>query len=301
MSYELMIDPRIEIIGIIEYFSDPLSSDKLIETIRNPIEREYQNSMISYFEKYKEHPALLFYKTLKQNGFGSETAIRLLLYHSQIPYLFSQPVIQNQKHLEWIQLLRAWVEETKYGHFLENNQLVINQIQDMAESQISQTPICDLIEIFFGDSRKSYHIHPSSFKTGNYNVFLPNQGLAIVLGYPLFNENTILSRVLHEFSYGFIRPTVDLNWSLFQQFESIFKDFSKTILPGKTLSKREVIYELITQSVLSILSPSVMEKSSIIYSLTTLIEQEYQHHRNHYPNFSSFIPRIIELLRELIH
>jgi len=290
MSYELLIDPRIELIGVIEYFADPITSDKVFKTVSNPIEREYQQRMISHFEKYKEHPAVGFYKTLKQNGLTPETTIRLLLYHSQVPYLFSQPVIQNQKHLEWIQLLRGWVEETKFIFFLEKNQSALNQILDRVELQISQAPLCDVIELFFGEYRKSYHIYPSPLKPGNYNVFLPNQGLAVIIGCPLLNEETLYNRVIFEFAYGFIKPAVDLNWTLLQPLEAIFK----------TRGKREVVYELITQSVLSILTAQSLEKNALMQSIITLISQEFQHRREIYPTFASFIPRIAELTRELL-
>jgi hypothetical protein len=287
MSYELTVDPKIEMLGILEYFADPHIPLFFTDTIPHSLEQEYQKRIESYFAPFRDHPALLGLKKMKELGFKSDQAVRLLLYHSQIPYLFSQPVIQNQKHLEWVQTLRLWIDDTKFPSFYEKNKHFYEKVIQTVESAIDQIPIFDVIELFFGDKRVSYHIIASSIKTGNFNVFLPNRGIAGIIGSPILSSTSIYARIIHELAYCFIRPAVDLHWSYFQPSQD----------PAKPANNREAVYELIVQAVQSILVVGSVPEYSLLSAIAENISSEYQHNRSQYPTFATYIPRIATIIR----
>lgn len=288
MTNEVSVEAKIELLGILEYFVDSTINTFFLTDLVNLLEKEYQKRIEQYFSPFINHPAIIGLKELKKNGFKSEQAVRLLLYHSQIPYLFSQPVIQNQQHLEWIKLLRLWIDDTKFSIFFEKNHTLYQHITESVETIISKIPLYDIVELFFGEKRTSYFIFLSSIKMGNYNVFLPNKGLAIIIGSPILSSLSIYQRMIHEIALGFIKPGIDLNWTLFQKEE---KD-----LRQKT--DREPVYEMIAQAVQEFLVPGSIKGDSLHYSLVNAITNEYQVKRKLYPVFSMFIPYLAKIIKE---
>jgi len=288
MANEVMVEAKIELLGILEYMVDPTVNNFISSNLLNPSELEYKKRVNHYFSPFLQHSALLGLKDLFSNGFKSEQAVRLLLYHSQIPYLFSQPMIQNQKHLEWIKQLRLWIDDTKFPLFFENNLALYQHITEAVETSISQIPIFDIIELFFGERKPSYSIFASSIKTGNFNVFLPNKGLAVVLGSPILSSLTLYPRLIHELALGFIKPAIDLYWSLFQKEENTTK---KKV-------DRDLVYDLIAKAVQEFLIPGSIYENSLITSLVESISTEYQAKRNVYPLFSMFIPQLAKFFKE---
>ena len=280
MSYEITVDPKIEMLGILEYFADPKIPVLLADKIVDPHDQDYVHRIISKFAPLKDHKAIHQLIKMKEQNFKTNQAVRLLLYHSQIPYLFSQPVIQNQKHLEWIGMLREWIENTGFPTFLEKNQLYYKELVEFAENQLEQVPLCDIIELFFGEKRTSYHIYLSAIHTGNYDVFLPNKGIGALIGAPILKASDLPKRILKEFAYSFIRPAVDLHWSLFQ-----------SVKENANLS-REKVYDLLAKAIQAVLLGEQDLDISEISWLYLPIMNEYQKNRRLYPNFSSFIPSI---------
>lgn len=288
MSYELIVDPKIEMLGILEYFAQANVPDFFLNNSFHPLEIEYQKKVESYFAPFRDHSALHGLIKMKEQGFRSDQAVRLLLFHSQIPYLFSQPVIQNQKHLEWVQSLRLWIDDTKFPSFYDKNKSFYLKIMESVEFAMDQIPIYDLIELFFGEKRESYHIIASTIKTGNYNVFLPNKGIAAIIGSPILGSPTIYPRIIHELAYCFIRPGIDFHWSHFQVFKET----------DQISSQRESMYELIAQSIQAALIPGSVAESSLLSTIKDMITTEYQNKRSIYPTFTSFLPRIAQSIRE---
>jgi hypothetical protein len=288
MSYELTVDPKIEMLGILEFFAHIHNSDFVSNNHLHPLEMEYQKKVEHYFEPFRDHVALHGLVKMKEMGFRSDQAVRLLLFHSQIPYMFSQPVIQNQKHLEWVQNLRLWIDDTKFPSFYDKNKSFYGKIMESVEFAMDQIPIFDLIELFFGEKRDSYHIIASSIKTGNHNVFLPNKGIAAIIGSPILGSPSIYPRIIHELAYCFIRPGIDLYWSHFQTSQE----------SEKTSNQRESVYELIAQSIQAALIPGSVMEYTVLSMVSESIKSEYQKNRTIYPTFTSFLPHIAHLLRE---
>jgi hypothetical protein len=283
-----MVDPKIEILGVLEYYSDPMIPKYLSENSQSPIEKEYHFKIDHYFSLFQEHPALRKFREMKESGFKSEQAVRLLLYHSQIPYLFSQPVIQNQKYLEWIQLLRLWIDETKFPSFFEKNKSLYQLLIESAEKSLNQIPLCDVVEIFFGEKKPSYQIYLSSLKIGNFNVFLPTKSIAVILGSPQLSATDIYPRIIHEIAHCFIRPAIDLHWSAFQSFKE----------SNEVPIKREAVYELIVQAVQAVLAPDSIPVFSLLSTLINKIKEEFQTRRDLYPMFSTFVPKLAVTMKE---
>jgi hypothetical protein len=287
MSYEITVDPKIEMLGVLEFLLDLPSHQESNPSISSQ-EKEYIHKIKHIFSPFQNHPALMFLQEMQEQGFKSEQAVRLLLYHSQIPYLFSQPVIQNQKHLEWVQLLRGWIEDTKFPSFFEKSKSFYKGLEEYVNLILSEIPLCDVIELFFGEKRHSYHIFVSPIKIGNYNVFLPSRGIAVVIGSPILESVDLYSRIIHEFSHLFIRPAVDINWTHFLKIED----------NGKPPKKREAVYELIVQAVQGVIVPGSKQQYSLLTTLTEKIETEFRAKRHIYPTFASFIPQLAKIIRE---
>lgn len=287
MSYEITVDPKIEMFGILEYLLDSPAMKEEVPSL-SPHEQAYLQKIEHTFSPFQKHPAILFLQDMQKQGFKSEQGIRLLLYHSQIPYLFSQPVIQNQIHLKWIQLLRKWVEETKFPTFLDSSKSLYQKVEEYVDESLSQIPLCDVLELFFGEKRPSYHIYVSSIKTGNYNVFLPNRGVAVVIGSPILSATDLYARVIHEFSHLYIRPAVDLYWTYFVTVDEA----------DKTPKKREAIYELLVQAVQAVIVPGSNHQYSLLTAIINKIETEYRTKRHLFPTFTTFVPELAKMIRE---
>jgi len=302
MSSYFRTDPRIDLLGVLEYFSIKDSEWKsLFSDSLSLKEKTLREACIDYFSAFADHPAISFFRQLQQNDFFYDKPVRWVLYHHQFPLLQPDPAIHHPEYEEWMVLVRDFLIQSKWELFWNSIQSEETLFLEEASNTIDTFPALDVLEWFFGEKQTQYSVIFSFIKAGCFSVFEPDQTATAILGAPCIKVNATPHNVIHELSHHFINPAINLYCNCFQPYISVLNQILQPLQNSAYSNVRSMIYEYCTRAVESILSPSLNDsymeherREGFIFlpQLKNFLENSYIANRSKFANFSLFIPEI---------
>lgn len=244
-SMKVSIDPRIELLSIIQLFSDygknyrPLSD----------LESNYRKAICDYFYSHRNDPAIKCFSSLVKQGFNftypMDFALSLALDLKSNSLWLNEP-IQNStaqsaggmKHInEFTAKMAEFAQHTDFVSFFKNNTNFYRSIVAEVKIKLARFSVTDVFAAYFGVQYQDYTLILNPLcDAGGYGLWRENEdGMlsAYAVTGPLGNEEGLLrfvgepeglcAFIWHEFGHSVINPLTSKHLEELATFDDLFE------------------------------------------------------------------------------
>ena len=319
-------DKRIETL----YFVFLLSDYPLVTTHSSG----YKTSVLHYFDKYRDHQAVLLAKELTSKGFSFDYAVNWVYQHSDFPALEKSYEVSFPFHERKIspdslerfreELVRFYHQTNCDGFFTVQHEF-LEQMVDRVEGSFGKKNIIGVIEDYYGVKKDAdYYVilspllHSGGFSIERSNLHDKKKELYAVIGpsglkdsLPEFDKVFLeQDMVIHEFSHNYANPIVEKFIHQTASLEqAVYNPVKKKVKEEGYDSYEAFLYELIVRATTLRIVEIVYgeeeaeqlleyEKSAGFASIEKVAEalKKYEKQRDKYPSLEEFFPEIINSL-----
>ncbi len=323
------IDPRIELLMVVQYLSGYKGHPELLTSLNFP----YKQSVKKTFSGYKEHPAVKMFARMSSRGFSYDTPPKVMLHLSDPPGLevvFPLPEHAIKKaggknRLEkFIALLRDFSRHSDFMSFYDSQKQTYAAIRETVEKNFSDTDFIGELEDYFGIEQRSYNIILVPLSNGNYGPRLKHEDEtfdAYNIISPRDFKDGILQfgareyfrhLALHEFGHSFVNPLTEKHMDELKKYASLYKPIQKEMKARAYGDWESAINEHIIRAVTTRLQYLHRGKENGDQALQQEINwgfvyvehlckkmEIYERNRQKFLTFTALYPQLIETFREL--
>jgi len=326
---EVIIDPKIELLGVIEYLALDESTNRNRQVFDD--DNEYVREVKKHFENYANHDAVVSFRELQKKGFNFEAPVILLLEASNPPdldvkfplpeFLSSKanenPKVGEQKLFEWLVELREFAKESEFIKFFDAHKSLYENISTPMAKVLKSEDTPEKLEEFFGESKKSYTVILAPLYSGGYSHLNSKENSFVIVGptkveddLPHFCYHRTPQFVMNAIAFAFVEPIVDDNWDFFAKSAKLYDHIVEMMIQQSIPNWQMALSEHFTKAAILNIDESNIEGelnlvSSVSWGLwylpeiDDLIKKEFINRREKYPRFTDFAHKISELLAEM--
>jgi hypothetical protein len=324
----LAIDPRLELLSVVQFLSDYDSLTGLM----TKEDIEYKQDILDFFGGHKDDRAIQVTNTLTRLGFGFDappTAMMYLDYALEPRWgiTFSDSLIskaRGESDLKvFVESLQKFSRETGFAAFFENHREYYRSIVDDTAEIVPDRDYIGEMEAYYGVANDMYSVvlvplfHPGGFgftivQSGfreSYSFIGPvgQRG-----GIPLFHEGMdarrLIQLLLHEFGHSFVNSAIEAHGSAVMKYASLFTAIEVSMknqsYPDWMTSLKEHVLRAVVARIENARDPIAgrailaNEKSRGFLYVEKLYAKlaEYETNRSKYPTLDSFVPELLTAL-----
>ena len=331
------VDPRIELISIVQYLAD---YDSVLTKIGFPNRQfnednfQYKTSLIAHFQPQKNHPAVLYYREMLQSGCWLGAPVEAILHFSDPPALHQNSELSEfpirrcggkDQLLTWVAKLREFARDSQFESFRKSQARFYDETEDAVYRQSTLDRYVGLMEAYYGYRQNSYSMllaplydscgfgPRTKAPNGRFDVYYVAGMMSLSNGSPRFGDGASLRyMVWHEFSHPFVNHLVDRYYKDFQLYESLFPPIEPQMRKNGYGDWNNVINEHLVDAVnvrLYALDLGSGESESL---LKTLVEHGflylpalcdrlklYESQRGKYRTLDDFFPEFVQVFNEI--
>jgi hypothetical protein len=162
-SLNITVDPRIELLAVVQFLSGYGERTGLITCYDFP----YKVDVSEYFSAYKDHPAVKLFAEMSLSGFNFDAPPDAMLHLSNPPELTLEvPFTRNlkrraggQERLEkFIQELRDFAQKTNFRSFFEAHKGTYSKLVSDTYGKMQGVDFIATLENYYGMKQLSYNI-----------------------------------------------------------------------------------------------------------------------------------------------
>ena len=326
-SINIIIDPRIELLSIVQYLSSYKEKDECLITNSD---FEYRNRVDEYFSPFKSHEAVKLFDKLSNNSFSYDAPPATMLYMTKDFQLRENIDISDdliirigkKDNIEKLyDLLKNFSEETKFNDFYNANREYYNSLIENTSNTISdENKIIEELEEFYGIKQESYNLVLVSLYGGvGYGIKLESDKNKYDV-YSIIGSNSLYSKELpyfgsessfnylqrHEFSHSFVNPLTEKYWNEAEKYSILYNPLEEIMRKQAYTTWESCLNEHIIRTITTRFSylenrnwgytELEMHKSNRFLYIDKLLEklEEYDNNRDKYPTFESFYPELLK-------
>lgn len=230
---------------------------------------------------------------------------------------------------DFLKEVRQFVQSSDFMRFFNDHEEFYSVILERAQNFINEEVHLEWFTSFFSNDAEGQFIlalAPNNGGPSYGSFFLSPDGeieyySILGLGYPFLDEHQVpvfenlvfLTTIIHEFCHSFVNPFVDRHQSEFRTlgeklFPLVKSSMKNQAYPDwETMMKETLVRTCVTRYLMAFKGEEVA-KTEMDRQMTrgfVLVEKlfnllgEFESHRESYPTFASFIPRIILSLNEI--
>jgi hypothetical protein len=173
-SLNITVDPRIELLAVVQFLSGYGERTGLITRYDFP----YKSDISEYFSAYKNHPAVKLFEEMSVSGFSFDAPPDAMLHLSNPPELTLQLPFtrylkrragREEKLEKFIQELRDFAGKSDFMSFFEAHRGTYSKIISDTQSKMAGVDFIATLENYYGMKQLSYDIilaplfHPGGF------------------------------------------------------------------------------------------------------------------------------------------
>lgn len=320
----VMIDPRIELLAIVQLISDYDSRFGLITRFHS----SYKDNMKKHFNQYSKHPAVKLFEKMSEKGFSYHIPPALMLYCSNPPELnrvrdygdYFEGRAEKIELDKFIEELQNFARDTDFSQFFLANEDFYNTVLDKNIMTIRSTPYIAELESYFGMKQNSYTIilsplfHAGGFGPrldaayGKYDIYSILGPTRIDKNTPIFSSNISW----HEFGHSFVNPLSEKNQDEVNKYQKLYTPLAVQMKSQAYPNWLTCVNEHVDRAVTCRLiyrndGEAVYEKAvssekinGFLY-IDALLEalEKYEKNRDRYKTFEDFYPEIINVFKTL--
>ncbi len=327
---EITVDPRIELLAVVQYLS---GYDDRVGLITD-FEFEYKRGIADYFGSYSGHPAVIYFDRLSQSGFSFDAPPSAMLFLTDPPeleqrYPFTQYITNRaggkDRLAEFVEMLRSFAVDTDFMRFYASHRAEYDSMIEAVQLKLGGHEYAQMLEEYYGMEQNGYYIvlaplfHPGGFGprvevAGNlfdvYSIVGP-QGVSDDL--PDFGtEEGFRHMAVHEFSHSFVNPTTSGHRDRIMKYDILYnpiaEKMTKMAYPNWETCVNEHLVRAITIRIEALYMGDTGFRDMVSRELAqgfiyvpAILEalEKYEANRDLYADFTSFYPTMIGTFRNL--
>lgn len=320
-AFDLTVDPRFELLGVVQQLSGRLPADAYAAEHRERVEKR--------FGAFRDHPAVALYRDLAAIDAREEAAVTTLIYYSDPPELalkdrnadihFVNGPGEAEEMQRFLHELRSFARASDFKGFFRDNRAFYGKLEDAARTSLGAVDPVAEIERYLGlslASRSHYILMPRHAATHAFIVPYPlppaNMGAESFDAYTMSPDLAVegfASVVWSEPLFVFIDPS-------FYYFEKLNipdpADFYGAAFARCRLASPDCVKHFAVSAIIEHLdrkakAPSLSGKDRtaaatpegrIVKALSERLD-EYDARRDLYPTLWHFYPRWFSVFEEL--
>ena len=162
-SINVLVDPRIELLAVVQYLSGYGERFGLITRYDMP----YKHDVMGYFALFKEHPAVKLFARMSADNFNFDAPPAAMLHLSEPPDLSLEAPFTDylkkraggeERLEEFVKSLRDFARETQFMAFFEAHKGTFLQTVFDAHEKLRDIDYIGTLENYFGMKQHSYNI-----------------------------------------------------------------------------------------------------------------------------------------------
>lgn len=330
-TLDIRVDPRVELLSIVcRLAGNPEYNRARINA--------YTRDVDEYFQPYRDHPAIKRLRQLRSScGISFDAPMSLAVHLSDahamklLVTLESWPEDLDQRWRQadlpaYVTQLREFAEKTHFGNFLGAHQELFDKAVAQTKATLANRGHLEWFDGFFGPATAvRYHLVLSMLNGENsYGVRLVaghQEDAYSILGawntsndgVPRFDDNMVWVLV-HEFGHSYVNPIV------FKHMEELRQVGMKIYALDPNRMQKQAYGHWATVMCESVLRACVIRYLQVNESAAAAQRQrdydtqrgftwvpglsdlliDYEQHRDRYPTFEAFIPRIVAFFNEYV-
>lgn len=330
-NMQVCVDPRIELLSIVQYFSDYGSKHRPL----TELDSGYSQAVLAHFAAHKEHGAVRLYSELVQRGFNfsypMELAVNLafaggsnaIFLENPVPIFVKERAGGQERIDSFVQLLGDYAKQSDFRSFFAVNQPLYGQIVEEVKNKLAGFNITHAFSAYFGVHYQDYILILNPLcDAGGYGIWQQDakggiraysitgpvaveQGQLLFVGDPI----GLCAFNWHEYGHSVVNPLTAGQLSDVQQFEQLFAPVAAKMEKLAYGTWEMCLNEHIVRAcVIRLLFRQFgrergqellqYERELGFYLVDPLLEwlKTYEAKRDCYPSFAKYFPSIIPVL-----
>ncbi|HKR02855.1 MAG TPA: DUF4932 domain-containing protein [Pyrinomonadaceae bacterium] len=325
---KITVDPRIELLSVVQSLTDYF--------LINKDDTSYRRAVEKHFATFKNHPAVKLFSQMWRKGFNFQVPPSAMLYLSNPPELklqrpFTDEIIKRaggpERLDQFLQTLRDFARASDFNSFYRANKKSYERMVDGVRAKARTLDYIYVLESYYRIRQHSYHVMLMPLAQelgfgvnlkrddGRLDLYQMIGRSAVKDGFPLFGQGgeiTLQNLVWHEFSHSFVNPLSEKHRETLAKYATLYAPISKQMSEQAYSDWEHAVNEHVIRALTSRLaaleiSTEVGERElqadkqrGFIY-IEALAERlkEYESQPGKYPTFADFYPRLIEVFKEI--
>ena len=324
---EVKVDPRIELMAVTQILADYGWTGLLSKQ-----DTAYRRDVDAWFSPFKQHAVVKRFAELARGGYTFDGPAGTMMCLSAppevkldgLPEECGAPRAGGAASLEaWLEQLRDFARVSDFGSFFRAHAGLFALMEEATRKKLVRDYAADL-EAYHGIRQASYTIILAPLLVGNYG---PRRGrpdgrfdiygilgtTGTSNGVPQFGSvENLRALVWHEFGHSFVNPEVERLSASLDKSKQLMDPIAARMRASAYQQWRTVVIEHVDRAVAVRLAFRELgedageqalanEKAASFAYVEALAERlkEYEQHRDRYPTFRDFAPRLIAVFDEL--
>lgn len=328
LGFDIKVDPRIELLAIIQSFTDWPRVGAF-----TTLSFGYYEDVKTYFEPYRDHPSVQWFNKNLQGGWSYDAPPTAMLHLSSPPEVkivlpFTKSLIQRgdgRENLDkMIHLMNQFIKDSNFMEFWERQQPFYEEFVKRVKELLPFDKYANLMMDFYGERKANFVFIPVPlFHGGGYGAQIETEKgkVSYYLGgpqkvenkFPVYDIKRIKALVFHEFGHSFVNPVVYDNAGELNRYKSFFQYMKKEMERQAYGNWITACHEHLVRTGESFLLElaGFPEEAKRNYknnlergfSLLPFFREKmefYLKNRDKYPSFRDFFPEIIKVFEEVM-
>jgi hypothetical protein len=331
-SLSIAVDPRIELLSIVQYLSD---YGNRFSGLVTGFDQTYRAEVNLWFSKFRSHQAIQMFNSMSSKGFSFDAPPAAMLYmnpdFSIEPAISASPGLLIWKRaggkmnmMSFAGALKAFAAESGFFRFYKDHTPFYEQITRETVRSVQNEDIIGQLEQYYGEKRNSYTViispllgggsfGPQIERTGGtkdiYCIMGPHR---VQDGNPQFGSSDFFTQLQrHEFSHSFVNPLADKYKAFVGKYSDLFLPL-EAVMRGQAYANWEIVLnESVIRAVTTRLAyrldgsvagdRELEDNKSRGFVFTGEFAkklEEYEKHRDKYPTLDSYYVQLLAVLDE---
>jgi hypothetical protein len=165
-SLSISVDPRIELLSIVQYLSNYGKKHNMLVTRFDHI---YRTDADKWFSAFKNHPAIEMFNLMSSRGFSYDAPPTTMLYLGP-DFSFDKAIYKIPQRDLWaraggelqltafVNSLKAFAKETNFSEFYRNHRSFYDRITRETAAFVPDENVIQQLEKYYGEKRNSYTV-----------------------------------------------------------------------------------------------------------------------------------------------
>lgn len=326
-SLAVVVDPRMELLSILQYLSEYRTTYPALVT---QSQFRYRTDVDEWFSRSKDHPVMEMFSRMSSKGFSFDAPPNFILYLNQD--LSLDPAVAADGRLDlkraggedqlvrFVAALKTFAVDSGFPEFYEKHLPYYKQIAEQTMKTVGAGDNVGEVEKYYGDKRNSYSVVIASlFGHGSYgpqierkkgvkDIYCVMGPTGVRDGLPVFGSTETFNYLQrHEFSHSFVNPLTSKHWDLVGKYSNLLPPMAEKMRASAYSEWQTVVNESIIRAVTSRLAyridgreagdKELKENKSRGFVFTDALVSklaEYEQSRSKYPTFDSYYPELVK-------
>lgn len=325
---EIKVDPRIELLAVVQLISNYGERYQLISRYDYP----YKRDVAEYFSPYDDHAVVDLFIKMSIEGFNFDAPPTAMLYLSEPPNLeimipftdyLNKRAGGGERLIRFVENLRDFCIISNFNGFYETHKGTYMRSIELAKNTMGSIDYIGALESYFGLKNNSYTIilaplfHPGGFgprmkrEDNTYDIYNICGPMGLNNGIPTFGDASGFEHLVwHEFGHSFVNPIMETYEEQIERYSLLFDPTAEIMKKQAYDNWKTCVNEHVVRAITARLvflergkeagaQALINEKRKGFFYIDELCEslKQYENNRDEYPSFADYAPKLINVFK----